>query len=71
MLQCDDCKNRMLAAGAAMTRYICPHCLKQQISGSTYCPRLCINCAEKLNRCQRCCKELQLKPKTEYLGLGE
>jgi hypothetical protein len=68
ILQCDDCKNRMLAAGAAMTRYICPHCFKEQMSGSTYCPKLCSKCAMENNRCQRCCKELPVK---EYLGMGE
>ena len=68
MIQCDDCKKKMLGAGAAMTRYICPHCLEVKGSGSTYHPRLCPDCATKLNRCQRCCKELAKK---EYLGLGE
>jgi hypothetical protein len=55
MKLCKSCKEKPLAAGSAITQYICPHCLKTCSSSSTYHPRLCYKCADELNRCQRCC----------------
>lgn len=59
MNHCKDCKKLSLAAGQAFTRYICPHCLKEQMHSNTATPRLCRECSISLNRCQRCIKEIK------------
>lgn len=57
-MECKECKSKPICAGAMITYYICPHCLKQKSSASTYHPRLCPDCSRITNRCSRCCKEI-------------
>lgn len=43
-------------SGQAFTKYSCWYCGKVQLNPSTAVPRLCIDCSDRLNACQKCMK---------------
>ncbi len=62
MSRCRACRKRgPFAAGQAFTPYVCPHCLKAVMHHTTAIPRICCECAEKVQCCDLCCQPLHPK----------
>lgn len=52
--QCKKCSKSRRIGGCKMTKWTCPVCKKDQWSGLTCHEKICISCAEKLNKCHWC-----------------
>jgi hypothetical protein len=48
-------------SGQMFTDWTCWSCGKEDQSSSTSHPRLCVECADKLGLCERCCADRELK----------
>ena len=55
---CDECERNPTLGGMAITKFICPQCYKEKMSGSTNIPKLCVVCSDRDLRCARCLKDL-------------
>ena len=59
--ECRWCFYRSGMAGQAFTDWTCWSCGKEDQSSTTSHPRLCVECADKLGLCERCCADRELK----------
>ena len=55
---CERCKGLNLIAGQAFTKYYCRNCHKPEMHANTAVPKLCRDCSDELNKCQKCMGDL-------------
>lgn len=63
---CKKCSEKKRIAGQAITKYICARCFRFCSHPNTSTPKICLECAKKNARCQRCCRRIHIKYNEEY-----
>jgi len=58
MIQCKRCSKIPLLGEPIPSKFFCRSCHKPGVFGNNEIPKLCKECSEKLNKCQRCMGDL-------------
>lgn len=53
-MKCEKCKNKTTIAGQAFTKYVCDICKDSKSYHNTAIPKICKECSEKNNICEKC-----------------
>lgn len=64
-MECEDCKCKNIIAGQAFTKYTCQECDQEFMHHHTAVPKVCKECSEEYNLCERCGKYIGIKMKAE------
>jgi len=57
-MKCDYCNRLSYAAGQAFTKYRCGQCFKAHMHANTATPKLCRECSQRTERCERCLNKI-------------
>lgn len=57
-MECKECSEKVIFCWEAFTNYICKNCNKSFSYPNTCIPKLCENCSQILNTCERCLEKL-------------
>ena len=59
--ECVYCFYTIAIAGQAFTRYTCEECGKEDRHHNTNVPKVCMDCAKKMDLCHQCGAEIEMK----------